>query len=190
MKTPLSLLSLLALTAVSCQSAAGPEFEAGLTRVSFGGGLSQSATADSTTSPSTDTESVSSLGLDLTAGLFMSEDIEVGGNFSYASTETTDETTAPSTTTTVSGFGLGLYGRYYFANAEGSHPWVHAGFGMGSSGDGTTSESGLDIDFGIGHTHFLTDSAAMEIGAFYGMNSIGNNDTSGIDVIASYSIFW
>jgi hypothetical protein len=186
MKTPLSLLSLLALTAVSCQSAAGPEFEAGLSRVSFGGGLSQAATTNNTND--SDFSSVSSLDLDLTAGLFMSECIEVGGNFAYASGETTDE--VASTTTTTSNLGLGLYGRYYFSHAEGTHHWLHAGLGMVSSDDGTTSDSGFDTQFGIGHTQFLTDSAALEIGAFYGMNSVGILDTSGIDITAAYSIFW
>jgi len=186
MKTHFSLLSLLALTAVSCQSAGGPEFEAGLTRVSFGGGLSQTATTDNT--DDSDFSSVDSLDFDLTAGLFMSEDIEVGGNFAYASAENTDEVT--SITTETSGLGLGLYGRYYFSHAEGTHHWLHAGLGMAGSDDGTTSDSGFNTQFGIGHTQFLTDSAALEIGAFYGMNSLGILDTSGIDLTAAYSIFW
>ncbi|HBF23854.1 MAG TPA: hypothetical protein DDW23_08600 [Planctomycetes bacterium] len=187
MKAPSSYLPLLILAATSCQSSPSLEFETGLIRTSFGGGFSSAEKTDKVMD--TEFSTVTAMNIDMTAGIFMAEDVEIGGSLTYTSTEE-NFADVGSADETESNLDLGLYGRYYFGDSRGARQWLHIGLGTARTNEDTTSEDGFNTNFGVGHTHFITDSAAIELGAFYGLSSVGDYDNSSVDLAAAYSIFW
>ena len=187
MKAPSFFLSLSVLAAASCQSSPGPEFETGLIRTSFIGGLSSAEKTDKITE--TGFSTVTSMNIDMTAGIFMADDVEIGGSLAYASTKE-DFADIGSADEKESDLGLGLYGRYYFGDSGGARQWLHLGLGTAQISDDAATEDGFNTNFGVGHTHFITDSSAIEFGAFYGLSSVGDYDHSSINLAAAYAIFW
>jgi len=148
-----------------------------------------------------DSQEITNTGFDVEGGYFLSPDVELGGHIGLTGSDYTDTGKNNSTSTET---GFGIYGRYYFSHS-GVHHWVQAGMNSDSiettstpwndvenkAGTATTAtQNGSSMDIGVGFSHFLTESAALEVGAFSRTGSIGTWDTSSVDVVWGFSYFF
>jgi outer membrane protein len=109
-------------------------------------------------------------------GYFVTENIAVGVKVGYSSNKTK---TVGTTTSDVSGFGVGAFGRYYFTPASKFSLFGQLGFDYGSLTNNLSTPkvklNTTDVNLGLGLNYFVSSNFSLEAGV--AALSFGNSKT-------------
>ncbi|TXE19591.1 porin family protein [Psychroserpens burtonensis] len=111
-------------------------------------------------------------------GYFINDDLAIGGRLSYNSFK---EELAGTDTQDQTGFGAGVFGRYYFLDlGERFKTFTEFGIGFGSTNDKIsdfkTNSFGAGLDLGI--NYFVTEKIALS----FGLKNVLSFSSSKVDV--------
>lgn len=169
------------LAGASCQTMAkGPQLKSGMQRSAVNFGF-WSQTIDPPAGASTDVDTTM---LGVTHGWFVTNELEVGGQLQYSSTDTGAVDTSE--------WVLSALGRWYFSASNSLYPFLQAELGLGNTDSGASDDDFFRYGLGVGVLQFLTASTAFDAILKYQMDSYdkSNTDIDGFHVELAYSVFW